>query len=78
MLISPYRWHAMRWTLVLFAEMTIQTLTLAYTSYSHQWITRITYVLYVTCPSSLHLLSLIYLVPLFAATFAAFIYTYIP
>ena len=37
----------MRWTMVLFAEMTIQTLILAYTSYSHQWTTRITYVMYV-------------------------------
>ena len=47
MLISPYRWHAMRWTMVLFLEMTLQTLLLAYTSYSHEWTTRITYVMYV-------------------------------
>ena len=47
MLISQYRWHSMRWTLVLLAEMTIMTITLAYTSYSVQWITRISYVMFI-------------------------------
>ncbi len=47
MLISQYRWHSMRWTLVLLAEVTIQTLMLAYTSYSVYWITRISYVMYI-------------------------------